>query len=1139
MKPHSSRSVFGQLLLLWFASLLYGQDLLPRFESFGIEDGLVHAAVQDVLRDSSGFLWFATPGGLQRYLPHSWEVIKARRNVPQGLRTSNILRIIEDRHGAIWASTDHGLMKVDPLTLEYELRPGPDSPLSWLESRSISDMALDSENGLWLGVGGYGLVYYNPVLDDGWAYPLNGTIRGLTPLRERGRVVFILDRGDQGAVYQVIRGMEPPREVLSWGEDRGEPTTLDWRGDRLHVGFSDGLIEYYSRDFTLLGTTALPRKARITDLEVTPQGRIWVGTDKYGGMVVEPQGKVVPIPSGGGEFSISDSVVTRIYRDAEDTLWMATRNNGVSYTSPGMNRVMVLQPENQGVPVSAVHVDVRGILWVGTDGRGLYGYSQDLQQQAYFSPEVLGDSAVLSIDDSESGGLWVGTYLGGLLHLDIDSGRITRYQHNPANPRSIPANFIRDTSYDGQGRLWIASVGAGVFYLPSLLSSEFVRIDGLPLSFVALQGSDAGVYAGGPGTGVYVISSNSNMPTRITGLASLDVWDLALDEQRGLLWVATGLGLEAVTLESSQILQIDLPDALKENELRSVELDGDGGLWLSGLNRLYYYSLETGMLTEFGPESGVRTQGFSMGAGIAGDHAIRAWGGAQGLFFLSPDGMSAVQEDWAGKPAGPRDSVYRDVAVFVNGSRVPILLPQDGRPVVELEQGESSVELQIEGVDYLSRGEQRVHLRMDGVDSGWRSIASGSTVVYSHLRDGRYTLWTHVSPVAGVGPEDFDAAMGVDILVSPPFWASRWFTVVFLIFILSIPVGLVLYRARRLESFNQQLSRRVRERTEELHQSNQDLQRTVQKLRQAQDRIVRTERLGALRSLTSGIAHEMNTPAGVLITAASFLESELEAVQGQFEDNTLSRGALSQFFKAVGDTSNILQRNLVRLGRLIEEFRSVSVTEHLEMAPQRFGVVAVIRRAAQRSGYLSRGFSLDIQMPEALTVVSYETAFEELFRQLFLNTMQHGFISKKAAEGVVTITGFIQEETFFLTYQDNGAGLPPGIRRRVFDPFYTTKRIEGATGLGMYIVFNLVREVLHGDVSCEPGDGFLLQCSFQANQLEPGSSPPVPAAPRPGGPTGEAPAQDTPEAVGDPGEAPAQEAPGEPGDADQAGEPPT
>jgi signal transduction histidine kinase len=257
----------------------------------------------------------------------------------------------------------------------------------------------------------------------------------------------------------------------------------------------------------------------------------------------------------------------------------------------------------------------------------------------------------------------------------------------------------------------------------------------------------------------------------------------------------------------------------------------------------------------------------------------------------------------------------------------------------------------------------------------------------------------------------------------------------------------------------------------------------VKRLRQAQDRLIRTERLGALRSLTSGIAHEMNTPAGVLITATSYLESELEVVDALVDQGNLTRTSLNLFLKATRDTTEILQRNLLRLNRLIEEFRSVSVTEHLELSPRPFFLEQTIEMAAQRSGYASTGHRIDLQLPKGLELRSYESAFEELFRQLFLNTLQHGFTNKRTGEGLVTITGFIQEPHFYLTFQDNGDGLIEGVRPRIFDPFYTTKRIEGATGLGMYILFNLVREVLHGDVSCEPSDGFLLICSFETDQL--------------------------------------------------------
>lgn len=275
-----------------------------------------------------------------------------------------------------------------------------------------------------------------------------------------------------------------------------------------------------------------------------------------------------------------------------------------------------------------------------------------------------------------------------------------------------------------------------------------------------------------------------------------------------------------------------------------------------------------------------------------------------------------------------------------------------------------------------------------------------------------------------------------------------------------------------VQQLNAELEQRVVKRTAELRTS-------LTKLQEAQHQLVQSEKMAALGGLVAGIAHEINTPLGIGVTAATFLKDRAESFAGRFENDELTEAGIQKFINAAVEAASIIHTNLSRAGELIASFKKVAVDQTHE----------------ERRKFLLKGYIEDIlhslqpklkktqhrvvvNCPEDLMIDSYPGALSQIITNLVLNSLMHGFEGIPAGEMCFDIA--VEANTTIMQYRDNGRGMDAMTLQKIFDPFYTTKRNQGGTGLGMHILYNLVTQSLGGsiDVQSAPDQGATFSIRF-------------------------------------------------------------
>lgn len=289
-----------------------------------------------------------------------------------------------------------------------------------------------------------------------------------------------------------------------------------------------------------------------------------------------------------------------------------------------------------------------------------------------------------------------------------------------------------------------------------------------------------------------------------------------------------------------------------------------------------------------------------------------------------------------------------------------------------------------------------------------------------------------------------------------------------------VGIGRDITREKRAEeevrNLNESLERRVTERTEALARANSEL-------RQATERLVQSEKLAALGRLVAGVAHELNTPLGTMLTMASATSDRVEAFRQTLATSPLRRSTFDQFVTGIEESSRVIERNAQRAARLIEDFKEMA-SDQTSMRRRSFGLRRVIEELLSAlTPTLKRArLQIDLQVDDGLTLDSYPGPIEQIVENLVMNALNHAF--EPGQGGCLSIVAERLDETSLgLRISDNGKGMDEEVLRHAFDPFFTTKLGQGGTGLGLYLVYGLATGPLGGEVSLDSrvGEG----CNFR------------------------------------------------------------
>jgi signal transduction histidine kinase len=276
--------------------------------------------------------------------------------------------------------------------------------------------------------------------------------------------------------------------------------------------------------------------------------------------------------------------------------------------------------------------------------------------------------------------------------------------------------------------------------------------------------------------------------------------------------------------------------------------------------------------------------------------------------------------------------------------------------------------------------------------------------------------------------------------------------------------------ANQLNKNQKELESRVEIRTAELGNANKELKVLLEKQQNLQKHLVESEKMAQLGGLVAGIAHEVNTPIGIGMTAATSLHHFVDELGTAAEAGSLTKSNLHNLIVRCKECTDILVSNLTRSAELISNFKEVAVSQS-EINLNGFYLNSFLKEVVSSLRPQTRKYNVafHLNIPQELEVVSYQGVFAQIITNFVMNSLKHAFNQEDSFN--ITISAEQINGELQLKYQDDGIGMTDDVIEKIFEPFYTTKRGQGGTGLGMHIVYNLVSQKLNGQISVQSSSG--------------------------------------------------------------------
>jgi signal transduction histidine kinase len=243
-----------------------------------------------------------------------------------------------------------------------------------------------------------------------------------------------------------------------------------------------------------------------------------------------------------------------------------------------------------------------------------------------------------------------------------------------------------------------------------------------------------------------------------------------------------------------------------------------------------------------------------------------------------------------------------------------------------------------------------------------------------------------------------------------------------------------------------------------------ELVRSLHHLEMTRGHLVESEKMASLGSLVAGVAHEINTPVGIAVSAASYLQDRTRAVREKLECGTLAQADVASYLDDAAQSARLLLSNANRAAQLVQSFKQVAVDQTSDDR-RRFDLKKYVEETllSLQPKLMGTRVAVHVDCVPGIEMDSYPGPLAQVITNLILNSLQHGFAA--GANGTIHITARLDgDDEVVFCHEDDGCGIPEDLHNRIFEPFFTTRRGLGGSGLGLHLVYNIVTARLNGSI---------------------------------------------------------------------------
>jgi ligand-binding sensor domain-containing protein/signal transduction histidine kinase len=1042
---------------------------IASFEQLSSQDGLSQASVTAIIQDNTGFLWFGTYDGLNRYDGYSFKVFTQEKDSPHSLSHNFVRAITIDKAGRIWVGTMGGGLNLYNPELEnftsFKNDPQDTSSISY---DLISSLFADEDGFLWIGTWGGGMNKLN--LNEDFIHK---------PHFEK------FNHTDAGSNE-------------SW--NRVSSIYRDASGT-LWIGSPAGLSKYSIKENIFENFTNQPGNPNsisgnnVSDICEDNDGQLWVGTWDSGLNRYNPKTAVFkrfPFKEGnsGGP---GHTMIMNLYKDPSGELWVGTWGGGLNkiqmnkgqYEFISLNKGLKKE-NNSGDFIYSIFKDEAGVLWVGTDWQGIRKYDKgrfDFQQITAdeLDPDWLNQNTIFAFLKDKKNHIWIGTRNGGINIYDPVKNKFRHIKNDPRNPKSLISNTVRTFIDDGDGYIWIGTEigldrynyktdkiehydilhGSGLFnfivlsicqddsgniwmgtftrgvfkYNPNLKHVEiFLPVAGDPNSISSnlvrhiYNDSKGRIWFATDNSGISQYDPilkkfnsyqhNPENPNSINGDDMITIFE----DSNGNMWFGARSGINKMVKEdgnNSIFTHYTIKDGLPSNSIQSIVEDDNGYLWISTSNGLSRFNPKSVTFKNFDLDDGLQGREFSSNSFLKDPaNGMIYFGGINGFNLFHPD---SIRENTI-----PPKIVFTDFKIA--NKNVPISGDGDSYSLkksisnldeINLSNKENIFSIEFAALHFNAPLFNKYIYKLQGFDQDWNSANFRQRVVtYTNLAPGEYTFRVKAANNDDVWNEH-DKVLKISI--SPPFWQTWWFITLITLGIFLLFYWIYKIRTNSIQKHNLSLEKAVTEKTAEM--------------KRLMEQVVRQEKLATIGQVSGSIAHELRNPLSVVKQSAFYLKRKLaDLPENYLKHLTLMDSELNNAEKVIENLLEMTRQKNIQIGKFD------------------------LKRAVEKSIFRSKPDDKEINF-----VVNFDSfpihADEVLLTQVLINIITNACQSVEN-KGMVKIYAYQTQDkkTVVVSIKDNGCGIDNEQLNKVFEPLFTTK--AKGSGLGLSICKQIIEN--HG-----------------------------------------------------------------------------
>jgi signal transduction histidine kinase/ligand-binding sensor domain-containing protein len=819
------------------------------FEPMSAGPEMAHAWVGQIAEDNQGFLWFATRDGLLRYdgyqvrpyYPYS-NGVRGSGKFEECCPTVSLLpgmsrySLLNDGSSKIWIGGDESLHQYDSVTDQIRRFPFPDGVLQGF----VRNVYQDREGAAWLATS-HGLIRFDAKTGqtetflhrDGDAETLAANqVRSTVESRDgkfwvaTSSTLDLFDRRT-GKVTEHLSLRNPLQETPTTGNSYVR--LLEDKSGTIWVASArDGLAfvtPSQSRlTFVALNSPRKPEPGAWAILEDHNEA-IWIGSERGLFKLDHDRQRLVRYRNNPADATtLPADWVLALHEDREDGIWVGTANGGAArFSEDQVPFRRYRRADSSGDTgydyIFTAYESSNGSVWAGGKGAA---YQIDLQTGRYLVRPLPEDSEVRAIAEDRAGRFWIGMLDGSLYRLTPTTGELTVYRHGAGNSRGCSNNEVRAFQVDHLGQLWVGGADTLCAYDP--VTDRFRGYKPAPpgLNEIAAisEDGDGALWIGSTHSGLYRFDpvTATFTPYRhsdAAGSLSNDEVTSVLVDHSGAVWAGTLDGLNVLNRATGKFTTYREADGLPSSIVNGVVEDVRGHLWITTNYGLCHLDPTSHSFTSYFRSSGVF------------DDLTGAWMGRKGrLFFGAYSGLTVLAtQEIRDKPYAPSvvltDLQISDQPVAVGGNS-PLQRSISVARSLTLPHDQNTLSFEFAALTFSAPESIRYRYRLRNVEQEWRDAQGGQhSVRYTTLAPGQYTFEVQTRTKSGKWTEQ---GVSIALTILPPFWATWQFRLFMAVLLVLLLWQAHMYRMRRL---SRQIRVRFEERLAERTRIAQDLHDTL------------------------------------------------------------------------------------------------------------------------------------------------------------------------------------------------------------------------------------------------------------------------------------------------------------------------